>query len=85
MNTQKIKELTDSLESIKSAKFYNPNWAFIGLKTGFIMCTRSEVIRTSPLNDLHSEMTKELNDAITPVVEKYAKIFEKAIKNEILK
>lgn len=85
MNTQKIKELTASLESIKSAKFYNPNWAFIGFETGFTMCTRDKVIRTSPLNDFHSEMTKELNDAITPVIEKYAKIFEEAIKNEILK
>ena len=80
MDTKKIQEITRSLESIKSAHFYNPNWAFVGFQTGFTMCTRQDAIRTSPLNDNHSALTKELNEAIKPILEKYAKIFEDELR-----
>jgi len=82
MNTEKIKELSESLSSIKNASFYHPNWAFIGFKTDFISVSRQHVIRTSPLNSLHSEMTKDLNEAIAPVLKKYAAFFEEAIRTE---
>jgi len=84
MNTQRIKELTDSLQSIRTAKFSAPNWAFIDLDTSFMAVTKQKVIRTSPLNNLHSEMIDDLNEAIKPVLEKYAQKFEDAIKKEVL-
>lgn len=80
MDTNKIKEISDSLESIKQAGFYNPNWAFIGLRTGFQMCLGKDVIRTSPLNQYHCALTKELNEAITPVIAKYVKIYEEELR-----
>ena len=80
MDIKKIQEITHSLESIKSAKFYNPNWAFVGFQTGFTMCTRQDVIRTSPLNDNHSALTQELNEAIKPILEKYTKLYEEELR-----
>lgn len=80
MDTNKIQEITRSLESIKSAQFYNPNWDFVSFQTGFTMCTRQDVIRTSPLNDNHSALTKDLNEAIKPILEKYVKIFEDELR-----
>ena len=80
MNTKKIKEITQSLESIKSAKFYHPNWAFVSFKTNFKMVTGCDVVRTSPLNDNHSAITDELNEAIKPVLEKYTKIYEEELR-----
>lgn len=85
MNNSRIKELTESLQSIRSAKFMQPNWAFISLDTDFTSVTARKVIRTSPLNQHHSTMTDELNEAIRPVLEKYAKIFEDEIRKEVLK
>jgi hypothetical protein len=80
MNTKKIIEITRSLESIKSAEFYRPDWSFIGFQTGFTMCTRQDVIRTSPLDNNHSALCKELNEAIKPILEKYAKIYEDELR-----
>ena len=79
MDTIRIQDIASSVKSIKNAKFYNPNWAFIGFQTGVKMCTEKDIIRTAPLNDLHKSFTKELNDAIRPVLDKYAKIFEDEI------
>lgn len=84
MDTEKIQKLTHSLESIKSAHFYQPNWAFIGFETGFKSVAKRDVIRTSPLDNYHSELTKELNDAIKPVIEKYVKIYEDEIRKNII-
>jgi predicted membrane GTPase involved in stress response len=79
MDETRVKELAESLKSIKSAKFDNPNWTFIGFTTEFEAMTRKRVIRTHPLNHLHAEFTRELNEAIKPVLDKYIKIFEDEI------
>ncbi len=82
MNIQRVKELTESLQSIESAKFSHPNWAFIGFDTTFKSVMRQSVIRTSPLNEHHCQMREDLQAAIQPVLDKYANIFKEAIKKE---
>ena len=80
MNTKKIRNITDSLETIKHAKFYNPNWAFVGFSTGRNAIFGETVIRTSPLDEYHASITKELNEAIEPVIKKYTKIYEEELR-----
>ena len=80
MDTKKIQEIIRSLESIKAAKFSNTDWAFIRFRTGFTIFAKGDVIRTPPLNEYHSALTKELNEAIKPVIEKYVKIYEDELR-----
>ena len=75
MDTKKIQDIARSLETMKNARFVHPNWAFIGLNTGFRAAVGYDVIRTAPLNEYHCPMTDELNSAIKPVLDKYIKIF----------
>jgi len=79
MNTKQIIEITQCLETIKNAQFYQVNWALIGFQTDAENFLREQVIKTSPLNYNHAVLTKELNEAIKPVLEKYAKIYEKEL------
>ena len=82
MDLDKIKQLSESLKSMKTAKFVQPNWAFIGFSTEFTSVFRQQVIRTAPLNEYHKQMVKELNEAIKPILEKYIKIYEKELQRE---
>lgn len=85
MDVGKTKELLDNIRSLKSAKFYNSNWAFVAFKTELISLARQEVIRTSPLNHHRATLTSELNDAIQPVLEKYIRIFEDELRKNVNK
>lgn len=81
MDTKRIEDTARSLDSIRSAEFYKPNWAFVGFRTDFTAMTRQKVIRVTPLEKEHqTQMIKELNKAIKPILEKYEKIFKESLK-----
>ena len=82
MDLDKIKILSESLMSMKTAQFMQLNWDFIGFSTEFTAVSRQKVIRTAPLIEYQVQMTKELNEAIKPIFEKYIKIYEKELQKE---
>jgi len=85
MNTEKIINLTESLSSMKSAKFAKPDISCIGFTTDFNTPATGEVISTLPLREYSFTITEELNAAIKPVLNKYIKIYQEEIKKEIKK
>jgi len=81
MDTEKIKTITESLESLKGAQFIHANWALIRFSTGCQTVASKDIIRTTPFNvEFQSAICNELNEAIRPVLDKYIKIYEDKLK-----
>lgn len=80
MKIDKAIRLLDSIESIKTARFYEPSKHLIEFKTDSISLLNTPVISTYPIHGITVNFMKELNEAIKPVLEKYIKIYEEEIK-----
>lgn len=87
MNHKKIKDLSTTIESVDTAKFYTVNgWGIVSFKSDidFTASRNAVCFMDGTASMLHSSaMVKELNDAIKPVLVKYSELASSLIKKEL--
>ena len=82
MDQKKIKHLSENISSLKSAKFYTPNWAFVGFDSKFKMVGRWPVMRVADNTSCEkpNRLSKELNSAIKPILDKWINEMERELR-----
>ena len=85
MNSIRVEKLASQIRSLKSAKFEMQNWALVSFTTDFTSMIRNKVISIGEdASGIETkQFSKEMNEAIQPVIQKWIKHIEEKMKKEI--
>lgn len=82
-----IEELNHSKKSLDTGKFYLSNgWGIIGFKSEVEFINNRNAIKFPKTvfgDEGSSNLIKELNEAITPILKKYSDLCKQEMKNQI--